>query len=46
VAFEQVEAELRAELATARPSGTQVNAQRNALAQKVKVEILPGMAAR
>lgn len=46
VTFAEVEAELAQELATLRPSGLQVNAHRNALTQKVKVELLPGLTPR
>src|SRR5205085_11514419 len=46
VTFPEVEKELAEELQTERPDGLQVNAERNVLAQKVKVEILPGMTPR
>ncbi len=46
VAFTEVEKELTNELATMRPSGLQVNAQRNMLTQKLKVELLPGLTPR
>jgi parvulin-like peptidyl-prolyl isomerase len=44
--FEEARAELERELAAQRPSWNEVNAQRNALAQRCKVEILPGLSAR
>lgn len=46
VKFEDVEKELLVELQQKRPSGLQVNSHRNVLAQKVKVEILPGIVPR
>lgn len=46
VTFEEVREELAAELATLRPSGLLVNGHRNALTQKVKLELLGGLAPR
>jgi len=46
VTFAEVEKELAAELETLRPTGLQVNAHRNFLTQKVKVELLPGLTPR
>lgn len=43
VTFADVEKELAAELATLPPSMLQVNAHRNFLAQKTKVELMPGL---
>ncbi len=46
VTFDQVKDELRSELQTLRPDSMQVNAHRNELTQKVKVELLPGLTPR
>lgn len=46
VTFPDVEKELTEELATMRPSDLQVNSHRNFLAQKVTVELLPGLTPR
>lgn len=46
VTFDEVKAELADELEHLRPSGLQVNAHRNVLTQKSKVELLPGLTPR